>query len=48
MSTDRSAEQELAAFGQAVRELREQRGMSLDSLSSAQARSLADRLLTVH
>lgn len=35
MSTHRSPEQELAAFGQTVRELREQRGMSLDSLSSA-------------
>ncbi len=35
MSTDRSAEQELAAFGQAIRQLREQRGMSLDSLSGA-------------
>ncbi len=35
MSTDRSPEQELAAFGQAVRELREQRGMNLDDLSSA-------------
>ena len=35
MSTDRSPEQELAAFGQAVRELREQRGMSLDALASA-------------
>jgi transcriptional regulator with XRE-family HTH domain len=35
MSTDSSPEQELAAFGQAVRELREQRGMKLDDLSSA-------------
>jgi transcriptional regulator with XRE-family HTH domain len=35
MSTDRSPEQELVAFGQAVRELREQRGMSLDALSRA-------------
>ncbi|HEV2975116.1 MAG TPA: helix-turn-helix transcriptional regulator [Solirubrobacteraceae bacterium] len=35
MSTDSSPEQELAAFGQAVRELREQRGMSLDALSRA-------------
>lgn len=35
MSTDRSPEQELAAFGQAVRQLRERRGMSLDALSAA-------------
>jgi transcriptional regulator with XRE-family HTH domain len=35
MSTERSPEQELAAFGQAVRQLRDQRRMSLDSLSSA-------------
>ena len=35
MSTDRSPEQELAAFGQAVRQFREQRGMSLDALSRA-------------
>jgi transcriptional regulator with XRE-family HTH domain len=34
MSTESDA-QELAAFGQAVRELREQRGMSVDDLSSA-------------
>jgi transcriptional regulator with XRE-family HTH domain len=33
MSTDSSAEQELAAFGQAVREVREQHGMSVDALS---------------
>jgi len=35
MSIDRSPGQELAAFGQAVRQLREQRGMSLDALSAA-------------
>jgi transcriptional regulator with XRE-family HTH domain len=35
MSTDRSPEQELAAFEQAVRQLREQRGMSVDNLSTA-------------
>jgi len=35
MSTDKSSAQELAAFGQAVRELREQRGMSVADLSSA-------------
>ena len=35
MSTDTSRDQELAAFGQAVRQLREQRGMSLDDLSKA-------------
>ncbi len=35
MSSDRSPDQELAAFGQAVRQLREQRGMSVDNLSSA-------------
>ncbi|HTU78102.1 MAG TPA: helix-turn-helix transcriptional regulator [Solirubrobacteraceae bacterium] len=35
MSTDSSREQELAAFGQAVRQLREQRAMSVDGLSSA-------------
>jgi transcriptional regulator with XRE-family HTH domain len=35
MSTDSSPKQELAAFGQAVRELREQRGMSLDALARA-------------
>jgi transcriptional regulator with XRE-family HTH domain len=35
MSTDSSPMQELAAFGQAVRELREQRGMSLDALARA-------------
>lgn len=35
MSTDSSPEQELAAFGQAVRELREQRGMSVDALSNS-------------
>jgi transcriptional regulator with XRE-family HTH domain len=34
MSTESDA-QELAAFGQAVRKLREQRGMSVDDLSSA-------------
>jgi transcriptional regulator with XRE-family HTH domain len=34
MSTESDA-QELAAFGQAVRELREQRGMSVDEISSA-------------
>lgn len=33
MSTESDA-QELAAFGQAVRELREQRGMNVDDLSS--------------
>jgi transcriptional regulator with XRE-family HTH domain len=35
MSTNRSPEQELAAFGQAVRGWREQRGMNLDALSRA-------------
>jgi DNA-binding response OmpR family regulator len=35
LSSDRSPDQELAAFGQAVRQLREQRGMSVDNLSSA-------------
>jgi transcriptional regulator with XRE-family HTH domain len=35
MSIDRTPEQELAAFGQAIRELREQHGMSLDALSRA-------------
>jgi transcriptional regulator with XRE-family HTH domain len=35
MSTDRNTEQELAAFGQAVHQLREQREMSLDGLSAA-------------
>jgi len=35
MSTDRSPEQELAAFGQAVSGLREQRGMSVDAFSRA-------------
>jgi transcriptional regulator with XRE-family HTH domain len=34
MNTESDA-QELAAFGQAVRELREQRGMSVDDLSLA-------------
>ncbi len=35
MSTDRSREQELAAFGQAVHQLREQRGMRPSDLSNA-------------
>jgi hypothetical protein len=35
MSTDTSSDRELEAFGQAVREMREQRGMTVDDLSSA-------------
>ena len=39
MSTDRSDEQDLAAFGQAVRQLREQCGMSPGDLSDVSRRS---------
>jgi transcriptional regulator with XRE-family HTH domain len=35
MSAEASSDRELAAFGQAVRDLREQRGMTVDALSSA-------------
>jgi transcriptional regulator with XRE-family HTH domain len=35
MSTDTSSDRELEAFGQAVREMREQREMSVNDLSSA-------------
>ena len=39
MSTDRSDAQDLAAFGQAVRRLREQRGMTPSDLSDVSRRS---------
>jgi transcriptional regulator with XRE-family HTH domain len=38
MSSNRGSEQELAAFGRAVRQLREQRGMSPSDLSGVSRR----------
>jgi transcriptional regulator with XRE-family HTH domain len=44
MSTERSDEQDLAAFGQAARQLREQRGMTPSDLSGVSRRSDGRRM----